>query len=65
MYDNLPMQNTATNRYYSFSYEGIGFIILNSNNEAIDYDVQTNWLNQTLIQFSQKNTFNFAFMHHP
>lgn len=65
MYDNLPMQNTATNRYYSFSYGGIGFIILNSNNEAIDDDVQTNWLNQTLIQFSQKNTFNFAFMHHP
>jgi hypothetical protein len=59
------MPNNASNLYYSFSYGGIGFIILNSNDQAIDDVVQTNWLNQTLIQFSQKNTFNFAYMHHP
>jgi len=66
MYDNLLMPNNATNRYYSFSYGGIGFIILESNNDNVDYiNEQTNWLNQTLIEFSQENTFNFAFLHNP
>jgi len=65
MYDNLPMRNNATNRYYSFSYGDIGFIILNSNGETVDDDVQTDWLNQTLIDFSERNVFNFALMHHP
>ncbi len=65
MYDNLPMMSNGTNRHYSLSYEGIGFIILNSNDYTINDDVQTNWLNQTLIKFSKENTYNFAFMHHP
>ncbi|TFG26878.1 MAG: metallophosphoesterase family protein [Promethearchaeota archaeon] len=67
MYDNLPMYSTENKRYYYFSYGEIGFIILNSNNE-LDYtynDAQTNWLNNTLFQISQKNTINFAFLHHP
>ena len=62
MYDNLLMPNNATNRYYSFSYGDMGFIILNSNSEI---DIQTEWLNQTLIELSQKCTFNYAFLHHP
>ncbi|MFX0186420.1 MAG: purple acid phosphatase family protein [Candidatus Hodarchaeota archaeon] len=65
MYDNLPMGNNYTNRYYSFSYGGIGFIILNSNKYAEGDDIQTDWLNQTLIQFSQENLFNLVFLHHP
>ena len=65
MYDNLLMPNNASNRYYSFTYGDMGFIILNSNSETVDDDIQTEWLNQTLIEFSQKNTFNFAFLHHP
>ncbi len=65
MYDNLPMISTENNRYYAFSYGDIGLIILNSNSYTIDDDDQTDWLNETLFQFSQKNSFNFAFMHHP
>jgi len=65
MYDNLLMYGTQNNRYYYFSYGEIGFIILNSNYYTEFDDDQTNWLNQTLIQLSQKNTFIFAFMHHP
>ncbi|MFX1393126.1 MAG: purple acid phosphatase family protein [Promethearchaeota archaeon] len=67
MYDNLPMRNnySLSNRYYSFSYMGIGFIILNSNDYTAGDYVQTEWLNQTLIQFSQENVFNLAFLHHP
>ncbi len=66
MYDNLLMPNNATNRYYSFSYGGIGFIILDSAENDVNYiNDQTNWLNQTLIKFSQENIFNFAFLHHP
>lgn len=67
MYNNIPMPNTAINRYYSFSYGDVGYVILNSNKEFDDNynDDQTDWLNQTLIQLSQKNTFNFAFLHHP
>ncbi len=65
MYDNLPMRNNYHNRYYSFSYMDIGFIILNSNKYTEVDDEQTEWLNQTLIQFSQENLFNIAFLHHP
>jgi len=66
MYNNIPMPNTAINRYYSFSYGDVGYVILNSNKDDDNYnDDQTDWLNQTLIQLSQKNTFNFAFLHHP
>jgi len=65
MYDNLPMRNNESKRYYSFSYMGIGFIILNTNDYTTENDDQTDWLNQTLIQLSQENLFNFAFMHHP
>lgn len=67
MYDNLPMRNNFTpdNRVYSFSYMDIGFIILVSNPYAANYAPQTEWLNQTLIQFSQENLFNFVFLHHP
>ena len=67
MYDNLPMRNNYSydSRYYSFSYMDIGFIILVSNPYAAGYVPQTEWLNQTLIQFSQKNLFNFVFLHHP
>ena len=70
MYDNLPMCSSYAldKRYYSFSYGGVGFIILNSNEymtigqAAVN---QTDWLNQTLIQLSQKNLFNLVFLHHP
>ena len=65
MYDNLLMYGTQNNRYYYFSYGGIGFIILNSNSYTVGDDDQTNWLNNTLIQISQKNSYNFAFLHHP
>jgi hypothetical protein len=66
MYNNIPMPNTAINRYYSFSYGDVGYVILNSNKDDNNYnDDQTDWLNQTLFQLSQKNTFNFAFLHHP
>ncbi|TFG06963.1 MAG: metallophosphoesterase family protein [Promethearchaeota archaeon] len=65
MYQNLPMINNETNRYYSFSYAGVGFIILNSNDYKAGDEDQTNWLNETLIEFSQKNRINFAFLHHP
>jgi len=65
MYDNLPMRNNFTDRYYSFSYMDIGFIILVSNDYAAYYAPQTEWLNQTLIQLSQENLFNFVFLHHP
>jgi len=65
MYDNLLMNSTADNRYYAFSYNDIGFIILNSNAAAVDDDTQTDWLNETLFDFSQKNLFNFVYLHHP
>ncbi|MFX0073245.1 MAG: purple acid phosphatase family protein [Candidatus Hermodarchaeota archaeon] len=65
MYENLPMINNESNRYYCFSYADIGFIILNSNDYEAGDDTQTLWLNETLYDFSQKNTFNFAFFHHP
>lgn len=65
MYDNLPMTSSESTRYYSFSYGGVGFVILNSNRYIVGDDDQTDWLNQTLIRLSQENTFNFAFMHHP
>ncbi len=67
MYDNLPMRSNLTfdSRYYSFSYMDIGFIILVSSPYAHDYAPQTEWLNQTLIQFSQENLVNFVFLHHP
>jgi hypothetical protein len=66
MYENLPMTNNESNRYYCFSYADVGFIILNSNAYAKnDEEEQTNWLNETLKIFSQKNKFNFAFLHHP
>ena len=45
MYDNLPMRNTYTNRYYSFNIGNIGFIILNSNGYTQGDDIQTDWLN--------------------
>ena len=57
MYENLLMYGTDTERYYSFNYGGVGFIILNSNSYTVGEDDQTNWLNQTLIQLSQENTF--------
>lgn len=65
MYDNLPMRNKFIERNISFSYMDIGFIILDSNDYAAEYAPQTEWLNQTLIQFSQENLFNFVFLHHP
>lgn len=65
MYENLLMYGTQNNRYYYFNYGEIGFIILNSNDYTTTNDDQTNWLNDTLIQISQKNTFTFAFLHHP
>ncbi len=65
MYENLLMYGTQNNRYYYFSYGEIGFIILNSNEYTEGDDDQTNWLNQTLIQLSQKKTFIFTFLHHP
>lgn len=65
MYDNLFMTNNESNRYYSFSYGGMGFIILNSNKEAVDDDVQTEWLEQALIRSSEENKFTLIFMHHP
>ncbi|TFG00287.1 MAG: metallophosphoesterase family protein [Promethearchaeota archaeon] len=65
MYHNLPMRNNFTDRYYSFSYMDIGFIILVSSPYAAGYAPQTEWLNQTLIQFSQENLFNFVLLHHP
>ncbi len=65
MYNNLLMYGTDTERYYYFNYGGVGFIILNSNDYTVGDDDQTNWLNQTLIQLSQENTFNFVFLHHP
>ncbi len=65
MYENLPMNNTETNRYYTFSYGGVGFIILNSNSYTVGDDNQTDWLEETLIQLSQENPFNIPYMHHP
>ena len=66
MYSNLLMYGNQSNRYYYFSYGEIGFIILDSNNDLDSYnDDQTNWLNNTLMLLSQKNKFNFAFLHHP
>lgn len=65
MYDNLLMYGTEDKRYYYFNYGEMGFIILNSNDYTVGNDDQTNWLNQTLKQLSQENTFNFAFLHHP
>jgi predicted phosphodiesterase len=65
MYDNLLMNSNADNRYYAFSYNGMGFIILNSNGDAVGNDTQTEWLNETLFNYSQKNSFNFVYLHHP
>ena len=65
MYDNLLMSNTKNNRYYAFSHSGVGFVILDSNDYTVGDDGQTEWLNQTLHDFSLKNSLNFVFMHHP
>ncbi len=65
MYKNLPLPYKEGYHYYNFSYGGLGFIFLNSNDYTVNYNQQTEWLNQTLIYFSKKNLFNFAFLHHP
>jgi predicted phosphodiesterase len=65
MYDNLLMNSTADKRYYAFPYNDLGFIILNSNSEAVDNKNQTDWLNQTLFEYSRKYPFNFVYLHHP
>lgn len=60
MYENLVMNSTAIQRYYAFIYNNIGFIILNSNYEVINDDLQTGWLNETLNKYSQQNSFNLV-----
>jgi hypothetical protein len=65
MYDNLLMNTTSTNRYYAFSYNEIGFIILNSNPYAAGEESQTDWLNATLFNYAKKNTYNLIYLHHP
>jgi len=65
MYDNLLMNSTSAIRYYAFSYNEMGFIILNSNPYAAGDDEQTEWLNATLNVYAEKNVFNFVYLHHP
>jgi len=65
MYQNLPLPYKEEYHYLNFSYGGVGFIFLNSNDYTRDYTTQTEWLNQTLLCFSKQNMFNFAFLHHP